>query len=109
LKLIFEVSAIEPDALETGATLAGGHLKNRHATGTKQGRGAYLSDDRSHFTGTQFRDSAGIQPVFVAKRQIMKQIINCMDALACQNLRKARTNSFYVLHRGGGFQHLKGW
>ena len=106
LEFVLQISGIEPEAAQPGSSLPHGQLKDRHAAGAKQARVADFADDGSHFAGAQLRDPARIQPVFIAKRQIIEQIADCCNSLGGENLRQLRTNSFDVLDWRGEFEHL---
>ena len=86
-----------------------GQLKDWHPARAKQTRVAHFANHRSHFAGAQFRNPARIQPVFIAKWQIIEQIADRGNALGGKNLRQPRTNSLDVLHRRGEFKHVGGY
>ena len=70
------------------SSLPHGQLKDRHLARAKQAGVADFANHGSHFAGAQFRNPARIQPVFVAKRQIMEQIADRGNALGGKNLRQ---------------------
>ncbi len=79
--------------------------KMRHAAGAEEAEGADFGDDAGHLAGAQFADAARIQPVFVAKRQVVEQVFDGADALFQQDLGKARADAFDVLNVGGEIEH----
>ena len=54
----------------------------------------------------QFGNSTRVHAIFVAEGQVVKQIVDRMDALGAQHLGQARADALYILHRGGKLQHL---
>ena len=105
-KFVAQVAAVEPQALQGVAALAHGHLKDGHAAGAKQAEGAHLGDDAGHLARAQLADAARVQPVFIAKRQVVEQVFNGGDALVQQHLGKVRPNAFDVLDVGGELEHI---
>ncbi len=105
LEAVPQISAVEPDALQSASALAGGHLENGHAAGAEQSRGADFRDDRGHLARAQFGNSTRVHAVFVAEGQVVKQIVDRADALGAQHLGQARADALYVLDRGGKLQH----
>ncbi len=106
LEAVSKIGAVEPDTLQPASTLPGGHLEDRHAAGAEQARGADLGDDCRHLSHAQLGNSAGVHAIFVAEGQIMKQIVDSVDALGTQHLGQARADALNVLHRGGQLEHL---
>ena len=104
-KLIFQIGRVEPDALQCVASLAHRQLKQRHASRAKQSRRAHLGDHARHLSGAQLADAPRIQPVFIAKRQVVEQVFDRRDALLQQHLGNARPNALHILHVGRQFQH----
>ncbi len=102
---VAQVSAVEPDALQAGPALAGRHLEDGHAAGSKQARCPDFGDDRGHLAYSKFGDAAGIYAVFVAKRQVMEQVVDSVDALCSQHFGQARADALDVLDRGRQLQH----
>ena len=81
------------------------HLEDGHAPGAEQPRAADLSDHAGHLTLAQLGNAARVQTVFIAKRQIVEQVFDRVQALGRQQVGQARTDSLQVLHRGGEFCH----
>src|ERR1700724_2192767 len=82
-------SAINCPALH----LSDGQWKNRHFPRAEQPGVAHFADDGGHLAGPQFGNSPGIQPVFIAKRQIMEQVADGVNSLRSQHFPDARTNA----------------
>ena len=96
LETITQVFAVEPDAFQGGASLAGNQLKNGHAVaGAKHGGVANLRNDGGHLSGAQLANAARIQPVFIAEGQIIEQVFNSGNVLLRQPFGNARANAFY--------------
>jgi hypothetical protein len=91
------------------ATLADGQLENGHALRAEQAGIAHFGDHRGHFAGAQFGDRPRVQPVLVAKGQVMEQVVNRPNALGGKDLGEARADAFHELHWSGGFQHVHRW
>src|SRR5580698_1612495 len=108
-EFIAKISSVEPDTLQPCPPLSGRHLKNGHAACAEQAGIADFSDDRRHLSRSEFGDAARVQPVFIAKREIMQQVVNGVDALARQHFGQPWADAFYILHGSGRFQHLKRW
>ena len=66
---------------------------------------AHFADYRGHLAGAQLGNPARVQPVFIAKRQIMEQVADRVDSLGGENFPDARTNALHILHRSGEFEH----
>ena len=107
LETVAQISGVEPDALQAASALAGRHLKNGHAAGAEQARGADFGDDRGHLSRAQFGNSTRIDAVLVAKGQVMKQIVDGTDALGAQHFGQTRADALYILDRGGQLEHLR--
>ncbi len=105
-KLSFEVAAAEPQAFQGVAALARGHLQDGHAPGAKQAGGAHLGDDAGHLARAELGDAARIDPVFIAKRQVVEQVFNGGDALVQQHLGQVRPYALDELNVGGEFEHI---
>src|ERR1700722_1861396 len=105
LELVAQVSCVEPHAAQARPSLSHRELENRHTARTEKSGVAYFTDDSGHLAGAQLGNSARVQPVFVAKGQIMEQIADTVDPLAGQNLRDAGTDALYIFHRSGEFEH----
>src|ERR1022692_883086 len=73
LKLFLKIWSIEPDALQPRPALPGGHLKDGHAAGPEQSRGSHLGDYGRHLSGAEFGNAPRLQPVLVAKGQVVQQ------------------------------------
>ena len=58
--------------------------------------------------GAKFGNRPGIEPVFVAEGQIMKQVVDGVDALVRENAGQSRANALDVLNGCARFQHLNG-
>ncbi len=106
-ELVLEIRGVEPDTLQGVAALANGHFEQRHAAGAEEAERAHLGDDAGHLARAQFADAAWVQPVFVAERQIIEQVLDRGDALFQQDLGKARADAFDVLHVGREIEHRK--
>ncbi len=100
-KLVFQVSGVEPDALQGVASLAHRHFKQRHLARTKQAKRANFGDNAGHLARAQLVDAARIQPVFVAKRQVIQQVFDRRDPLLQQDLGDLRANALHILNVGG--------
>ena len=82
LKLVLQICGVEPQALQSAAALANRELKNRHAACAKQSGVADFGNYRRHFSCAQFGDRARVQPVFIAKGQIVQQVVDGVMPLA---------------------------
>ena len=91
--------------LQRVASLAYRHLEQRHASRAKQPRRAHFGDHAGHLSGAQLADAPRIQPVFIAKRQVVQQVLDRRDALLQQHLGNARPNALHILHVGREIQH----
>src|SRR5712692_3881323 len=107
LEAVLKIGGVEPDTLQLCAALADRQLEDRHAARAKQSRVADFSNHRRHLSGAQFGDRTRVQPVFVAKGQVVQQIVDGCKALGPEDLGQARANAFHVLHWSGRFHHLK--
>ena len=104
-EFVLEIRRVKPNTFQRVAALADGHLEQRHAAGAKESEGADLGDNAGHLAGTQFADAARVEPVFVAKRQVVEQVLDVADALLQQDFGEARANALDVLHVGGEIEH----
>ena len=108
LELVSKIGGIEPDTLQSRPALSGGHLKDGHAAGTEKTGGPNLGNHGSHFAGAQFGNAPGVQPVLVAKRQVVQQVVEGLNAFGRQQFGELWADSFNVLNGGTWLQHLKG-
>jgi len=69
--------------------------------GLQQGGPANVADQRSHVARLHLRDRARIQPVFIAKRQVIEQIFNGLDSALGKVFGDAFAHSLHILHRRG--------
>src|SRR5664279_2186650 len=106
-KLVLQVGGVEPHALQRVTPLADGHLEDGHAARAEQSEGAHLGDDAGHLAGAQLANATGIEPVFVAEGQIVKQVLDGADALFQQNLGNLWPNAFDELYVGGEIEHRR--
>src|ERR1700733_156603 len=104
---VLQVRCIKPKAAKARPPLSNGELENRDAPGAEQSGASHLADHRGHLAGAQLGNPARIQPVFVAKRQIMQQVANRVDTLGGENLPDARTYALRILDRSGKFEHVR--
>src|SRR5208282_2399378 len=81
LEAALKIRGIEPDTLQASAALADRDLEDGHAARAKQSRVADFGDHRRHLSGAQFGDRTRVQPVFVAKRQVVQQVVNGSNIL----------------------------
>ena len=79
--------------------------KMRHAPRPEQTERAHLGDDAGHLSHTQLADAPRVQPVFVAKRQVIEQVLDGADALVQQDFGKTRADALHVLHAGREIEH----
>ena len=100
-KLVLQISGVEPDALQRVATLAHRHLKQRHAPGAEQAKGAHLGNNAGHLARAQLVNPARIQPVFVAEGQVVQQVLDRRDPLFQQDLGNLRPDALDVLNVSG--------
>jgi len=107
LKTALQIRRIKPDALQPCAALADRELENRHAPRAKQPRIADLGNHCRHLSRAQLGNGTRVQPVFVAERQVVEQIVDGGKALGRQDFGQAWANAFHILHWSGRFQHLK--
>ena len=105
LEAVLEVGAAEPDAFQGVAALARSHLHDGHAPGTQQHGSANLGDYAGHFSGRQLGDAARINPILIAKWQIIKEILDDGDSLGGQRLGQARAYALDELNRRAEFHH----
>ena len=108
LELVPKISGVEPDTLQPRPALSGGHLKDGHAAGTEQARGPHFGNYGGHFAGTQFSYAPGIQPILVAKREVVQQVVESLNVLGRQHLGELWADAFDILNGGARLQHLKG-
>ena len=106
LELVPQISGVEPDTLQPRPPLPGGHLKDGHSAGTEEAGGPHFSNHGSHFSSPQFRNTPRVEPVFVAKRQVVQQVVESLNVLGRQELGKFRANALHVLNGGVRLQHL---
>src|SRR5579871_494691 len=72
---VAQISRVEPNTLQSRPSLAGSHLEDRHASRAEQTGGPDFGNNGGHLTGTELRNAARVEAVFVTKRQIMKQVV----------------------------------
>src|SRR5262249_36009953 len=72
----------------------GHHFKNGHLPGAEDAGVADLGDDRRHLARPQLGDPARVEPVFVAKGQVVQQVFDGGDVLLRQPLSHARAYAF---------------
>src|SRR5208283_4139084 len=105
IEFVLQVGGMKPKAAQPGASLADGELKNRHAAGAEQPRVAHFPDHGRHLTRTQLRNAPRIQPVFIAKWQIMEQVADRVDPFGGKHFPDARSDALHVHHRSREFEH----
>ncbi len=103
-----EVSGVEPDALQSRAALPRGHLKNGHAAGAEKTRSPHFRNHSSHFTCAQFSNAPRVQPVLITKWQVVQQVVEGLDSLACEQFSQLRSHPLHVFNGRAQLQHLKG-
>ena len=79
---IFEVSAIEPHGLDGGGALADSHLEEGHAGGAEEGGATDLADDGGHGAGFELGDGLGMEAVFVAEGEMVKEVFDGVEVAA---------------------------
>ncbi len=100
LEFVAKIGGVEPDTLQSRPALPGGHLKDGHAASTEETRGPNLSNHGGHFAGAQFGNAPGVQPVLVAKRQVVQQIVEGLNTFGRQQFGELWADSFNVLNGG---------
>ena len=105
LKFALKICGVEPEATQARSSLPDRELKNGHAACPEQPGVPYFSNHGGHLARAQFGNAPRVQPVFIAKRQIIEQVADGADSLAFENFRDARPHALHVLHRSGKFQH----
>ena len=80
LELVFEVGAVEPDALDGAETLAESHFEHGARAGAEEDGAADLADDGGHSTGSERGDGLGVEAVFVAEGQVVEEVFDGFDA-----------------------------
>ena len=108
LEFVPQIPGVEPDTFQARPALSRGHLKDGHAAGAEQPRGANFGDHGGHFTGAQLCDASWVQPVFIAKRQVMYKVIKGLNTFCGQQFSQTGADSLDVLNGGTQLQHLKG-
>ena len=69
----------------------GNQLKDGHAIARAEYRGVTdFRDDGGHLAGAKFTNPARVQPVFIAERQVIEQVLDGGDVLLRQPLGNAR-------------------
>ncbi len=71
----------------------------------EKAEGADFGDDAGHLARAQLADATRIQPVFIAKRQVVEQVLDRANAFVQQDLGKAWANAFHILHAGRKVEH----
>src|SRR5262249_35915126 len=84
LGAVAQIGAVEPNALESCPALSRNQFKDRETFGLEHARVAYFRDDSSHLTRLQLADPTGIHAIFVAKGQIVKQVLDSREILLRQ-------------------------
>ncbi len=79
---VLEIGAVEPHALDGGGALADGHLEEGHAGGAKEGGAADLADDGGHGAGFELGDGLGMEAVFVAEGEMVKEVFDGVEVAA---------------------------
>ena len=79
-EFVFEVGSVEPHALDRLEALTDGHLEDGRAPGLEENGSADFTDDAGHFTGLEFADGTGVKAVFVAERQVVKEVFDRLNA-----------------------------
>ena len=112
-KLVLQVGSVEPRALNRGlahARLCAGEVNSRcgqaqreleqprAGLGPQQRRAAHVADQRGHLTGLHLCDRAWVQAVFVAKRQVVQQVFDRLDAALGQTLGDALADALHELY-----------
>src|SRR5438477_4341149 len=106
-KFVLQIGLVKEETAQAGAALPHRKLEDGHLPGAKETGVPNLSDNGCHFSGTQFRDPARVEAVFIAEREIMEQVADGENALRGKDFRNARTDAFYVLHGRGEFKHAR--
>ena len=104
-ELVLQVGGVKPQAAQPRASLPDRELEDRHASRAEQAGIPHFPNHRRHLSRSQFRNPTRIQPVFITKGKIMKQVADSVNSLAGKNLSDARTNALHILNRGGEFEH----
>src|SRR5581483_12220232 len=108
LEPVFQVRTVKPETFHAGAALPGSHLEYRHAAGAEKTGGSHRGNDSCHFSGTKFGNTSWVQAVLITERLVAQQVVYCVYALACQDLRDARADPLHVLHGRVEIEHLQG-
>ena len=107
LKTVTQVGCVEPNALQPGPSLSSGHFEYRHTPGAEKARSSDFGDDRRHFPSAKLGNAAGIEAIFVAKWQIMKQIVDRVNSLGRKHVGQSWTYALDILNRSTQFEHVK--
>jgi hypothetical protein len=106
LEAITQVVAAKPDALERGWPLPGNQFEDGEALGAEKPGIAHFGDYRGHLSGAQLTNAAGIQPVFIAERQVIEQVFHRVYVLLLQPLGDPRAYALHVFNFCIEVQHL---
>jgi hypothetical protein len=86
--------------------LPGNHLEDRHAPGAKHPNITDVSYYSRHFTGPKFVYAAWVEPVFIAKGQIVEHVFDGEDVFPRQPFCYARADALYEFDFGREIQHF---
>src|SRR6266481_5271292 len=105
LEAVTQILAVEPYTAQRSASLSCNHLENRNLFCSENGRVADLGDYGCHLAWFQLANTARVQPVFIAKRQIVEQVFHRADVLLRQPFGHARPYAFHELDFRMELQH----
>ncbi len=80
LEFVFEVSAVEPDALDGPQALAERQLEHWPGACAQEDAATHLADNRGHGAGDERGHGLRVEAVLVAEGEVIEEVFDCVDA-----------------------------
>jgi hypothetical protein len=107
VELVSQIGPAKPHALHRAEPLSHRHLKQGHAPCLQQHRPTHLADHRRHRSRSQLTHGYRVQAIFVAKGQVIQQILDGLDAALGKLDRNPLPHELLKLDRCRKFQHTQ--
>jgi hypothetical protein len=114
---VLHVAGVEPDALDgiptalskdgrfVIADITHRHLEDGHTFSPEQRGSTNFADEGRHFPGRQVGYFSRVSAIFVAKWEVVEEVLQSLKAFCGQCLGTFWTDPFYVLYRAVELEH----
>lgn len=98
VEAVFEIGAVEPDALHAGGTLADGDLEDGHAFGAQKDDAADFGEGAGGFSGAEFGERPRVEAVLVTEGEVVEQVLDGEDIFSGKGGSDGRADAFDELY-----------